>query len=161
LDSVRSIIRCLSEYPTFNGRARRSELWWFAISTAIGLVVFANLDNLFQSHFRDWSGSNHPLIWLYVFLAVLPLRFAGSRSLRDFVLPGALAFVPVSIVIIGYIGMLIAYDFPSYTSLEDLVWFLCVLAALVLTGIPHFIALLWPSKYTSDKYGPNPNEVSQ
>ena len=35
MNFVEAVKTCLSKYATFNGRARRSEFWWFYLLTCI------------------------------------------------------------------------------------------------------------------------------
>jgi len=73
-----SISYCFSNYANFNGRARRSEFWWFFLFVLIVQVVVQTLFAV---------GTDSVIYSLLVFvLAValgIPLYAAGSRRMHD------------------------------------------------------------------------------
>jgi len=75
-----SISYCFSNYANFNGRARRSEFWWFFLFVLIVQVVV-------QTLFAVVVGTDSVIYSLLVFvLAValaIPLYAAGSRRMHD------------------------------------------------------------------------------
>lgn len=91
---------CLSNYANFNGRAKRSEFWWFYLFAALiglaGYVVYFILfgiaaalgDNALASVFTILA-----LIWSIALLAVsiglyIPLLAVGCRRLHDYGMSG-------------------------------------------------------------------------
>ena len=42
---MQSISTCFSKYITFNGRAQRSEFWWFVLFIVIGSVIAGSIDS--------------------------------------------------------------------------------------------------------------------
>jgi uncharacterized membrane protein YhaH (DUF805 family) len=78
-DSVRI---CLSKYADFNGRARRSEFWWFFLFTIIVSFVASILDTILGT---DYAGSTSGgLINSLASLALLlPGLAVGARRLHD------------------------------------------------------------------------------
>lgn len=76
-DAVRT---CLGKYATFQGRARRSEFWWWVLFT-FGLgIVGSIIDSILGT--RNSSGSG--LVEGVVNLAVLlPTIAVGTRRLHD------------------------------------------------------------------------------
>ncbi len=101
-----SIRKCLTKYAEFDGRASRSEFWWFTLFIVICLSAFTLLNETFAEVF---------------FLAtLLPLLAAGSRRLHD---SGKSAWqllyllVPVAGVFI--VGMLWALPSTNSFSEED------------------------------------------
>ena len=64
-----SILVCLKKYAEFNGRASRSEFWWF---TLFIVLVASALSYLSQT-----------LEVIFLIAALLPLLAAGTRRLRD------------------------------------------------------------------------------
>ena len=75
-----SISYCFSNYANFNGRARRSEFWWFWLFVLITQIVVQRLVAVVV-------GTDSVLYTLLVFvLAValaIPLYAAGSRRMHD------------------------------------------------------------------------------
>jgi len=71
---------CLKEkYVDFNGRARRSEYWWFALFTWAGTIFLSFIDNLVFG--VDASVSILSSIWGLAIL--LPSLAVGVRRLHD------------------------------------------------------------------------------
>lgn len=64
-----SILKCLTKYAEFNGRASRSEFWWFALFIALGVSAFTLL--------------NETLGEVFLIATLLPLLAVGSRRLHD------------------------------------------------------------------------------
>jgi len=64
-----SILVCLKKYAEFNGRASRSEFWWFMLFI---LLVGSALAYL-----------NETLVSIFLIATLLPLLAAGTRRLRD------------------------------------------------------------------------------
>ena len=44
-----AISTCFSKYVTFQGRARRSEFWWWVLFIVIGSTIAGFLDGLFST----------------------------------------------------------------------------------------------------------------
>jgi len=64
-----SIRTCLVKYADFNGRASRSEFWWFALFILLAATGLTYLSN--------------PLGEAFLVAVVLPLLAAGARRLHD------------------------------------------------------------------------------
>ncbi|MFM2153132.1 MAG: hypothetical protein RL199_1567 [Pseudomonadota bacterium] len=71
MDFQTSIRTCFSRYADFNGRATRSEYWWFVLFTTM-LSFGAGL--------VDGSGTLGTLVWL---VTILPSSAACARRLHD------------------------------------------------------------------------------
>jgi uncharacterized membrane protein YhaH (DUF805 family) len=75
-----SISYCFSNYANFNGRARRSEFWWFFLFVLIVQVVV-------QTLFAVVVGTDSVIYSLLVFVLAIalaiPLYAAGSRRMHD------------------------------------------------------------------------------
>lgn len=93
-------------YANFNGRARRSEYWYFVLFNIIFAVIAMVLDNVLGLNFDPL-----PYGWLYFLYALavlLPGLAAGVRRLHDVNKSGwymLLAFIPL----IGGIWLLILF----------------------------------------------------
>ena len=99
-----SIRKCLTKYAEFNGRASRSEFWWFALFVVLCTSACTLL--------HETLGS------IFLLAVLLPLLAVGSRRLRD---SGKSAWwqlfllAPVGgIVIVGFLWAL-----PSVDSLSE------------------------------------------
>lgn len=72
-----AISACFKKYATFDGRAARSEFWWFYLFCFIVSVLAQIVDGGF-------SGAESGLLNFLVSLALfLPLLAAGARRLHD------------------------------------------------------------------------------
>ena len=85
-----SVSYCLSNYANFNGRARRSEFWWFYLFIALvqlGLYLATILVSaLVRGTVSDslFAGLGISAIWIVIAIALaIPLYAAGSRRLHD------------------------------------------------------------------------------
>lgn len=64
-----SILVCLKKYAEFNGRASRSEFWWFMLFVTLVASAFAYL--------------SETLVSIFSIVILLPLLAAGARRLTD------------------------------------------------------------------------------
>jgi uncharacterized membrane protein YhaH (DUF805 family) len=95
-DAVRA---CLTKYADFNGRARRSEYWWFVVFTAVVTTVASVADAIIGTRF-----SSTGLIQVLATLALLlPSLAVGVRRLHDVGQSGWSLFL----IIIPVLGALI------------------------------------------------------
>jgi uncharacterized membrane protein YhaH (DUF805 family) len=93
-------------YANFNGRARRSEYWYFALMNLIILVVAAVLDNVLGLTFGAL-----PYGWLYLLFALavfIPGLAVAVRRLHDVGKSGWFYFI-VLIPIVGAIWLLVLF----------------------------------------------------
>lgn len=80
MDFMTAIRTCFSKYVDWNGRALRSEFWWWMLFTAIASIVFGIFDSvLFGTSWED-TGVLEMLFSLGTFL---PSLFVGTRRLHD------------------------------------------------------------------------------
>ena len=99
-----SIRVCLTKYAEFNGRASRSEFWWFALF--VTLVASALM-------YLSQSLSN-----VFLVTILLPLLAAGSRRLHDSGKSGwwqLFILAPVA----GIILVMILWAMPPTSPLQD------------------------------------------
>lgn len=79
---VQAIKSCFMKYFTFEGRASRSEYWFFFLFIFIGLFVTGSLDN----YIFDLAGKPeaiHPLYLAFVLLTFIPNIAVNIRRLHD------------------------------------------------------------------------------
>jgi uncharacterized membrane protein YhaH (DUF805 family) len=100
-ESVRTVLK--EKYADFNGRASRSEYWWFYLAMFLyGLVVGVVAAML------GIGGEDGPDVAILVALLpfLIPIYAAGARRLHDTGLSGwwqLVGFVPV----VGFIALLV------------------------------------------------------
>jgi len=99
-----SIRKCLIKYADFNGRASRSEFWWFALFVAICTSALELL--------------NETLGGVFLLAVLLPLLAVGARRLRD---SGKSAWLQLFLLVpVGGIVMVgIWWASPSSDSLSE------------------------------------------
>lgn len=97
---VEAIQACLRNYANFNGRARRSEFWWFYLFSAlVGLALYVVYLILFgiAAALGDSSVAAAftvlAFIWTLVMMATfiglyIPLLAVGCRRLHDYGMSG-------------------------------------------------------------------------
>ena len=99
-----SIRICLTKYAEFNGRASRSEFWWFALFVTLVASALAYL--------------NQNLVKIFAIAIALPLLAAGSRRLHD---SGKSGWWQLFILapIAGIILLMILWAMPPTSPLQD------------------------------------------
>ena len=94
----KSIDTCITKkYFVFNGRASRSEFWWFYLFTIFGYIFCAIVDAML--------GTTPVFYWLFAIGTLAPYFAVACRRLHDVGYSGWLQLL--SITIIGIIPLLI------------------------------------------------------
>lgn len=110
MDFPTSIKTCFSKYATFEGRASRSEYWYFVLFQFIVSVAALLLDSAFNS-----SG----IFWLLACLALaLPLLSAQVRRLHDIGRSGWYALLSL-LPLVGPIVLIVWSCKPSVKEQND------------------------------------------
>lgn len=78
MNFTQSISFCFSNYFNFNGRASRSEYWWFFLFTM--LIEF--IGSVWDASMGDTSG-NGVMYWLAFAVCFFPSIAVGARRLHD------------------------------------------------------------------------------
>jgi len=78
MNMIEAVKAVFSKYATFEGRARRSEYWWFVLFNFIVSVVLAML---FGGGGNGFGGDIFSMIWTLATL--LPSLAVGARRLHD------------------------------------------------------------------------------
>lgn len=89
---VDSIKTCFSKYADFDGRASRSEYWWFILFLVLASVVISIV--------------NHWMSGLFSLATILPSLAVGARRLHDTDRSGWLLLLNL-IPVIGWIILLV------------------------------------------------------
>ena len=85
---VNAVKACLAKYANFNGRARRTEYWWFFLAVLLGSAVASLIA------FRVYA--------LFSLATLLPMIAVGARRLHDTNRSGwwqLLALIPFGVVV--------------------------------------------------------------
>jgi uncharacterized membrane protein YhaH (DUF805 family) len=99
-------LEVLKKYATFEGRARRSEYWWF---TLVNFLIAAALHLV---------GHVHLLVHLYLLAVLIPSLAVGARRLHDTNRSGWWLLIGL-IPIIGAIVLLVFFVTPGVTGNND------------------------------------------
>ncbi len=119
-DAIRT---CLGKYATFDGRATRSEFWWFylfiVIVNVVGYIPFiilsllGSMDNAIGTLFGVlailWI-----IVWIIIWIALLiPNLAVGSRRLHDTGRSGWLQLLLLLAIIpcLGLVGVIVLIVF--------------------------------------------------
>lgn len=146
MDFKTSVKTCLTQkYIDVNGRASRSEFWWFVLAYLIGAIVVALIS------FGLLSG-------IYALALVAPLATVGFRRLQDTGRPGWYMLIWIGM---GLISSLAAPDFPEDPSMIEA---MPGTGRIILGGVLGLIQLgltivfiYWltrPSQPETNAYGP-------
>ena len=163
---------CLRQYAGFQGRAARSEYWWFTLalflagliaalidSRVFGVTATGGIDTVLPPEpgairAGAWASVGQgPVASLLGILTFLPALAVAVRRLHDTERSGWLLLLPFAI---AFGGPLVALVFvPLFGGLAAGLWVLVFLAALLLP-------LWWfvqPGTPGPNAYGPDPLEL--
>lgn len=147
-----SVRTCLTQkYATFQGRASRSEYWWFFLAYFVGAVVIA------------LTGIGI-LYLLYILAMIVPVAAAGWRRLQDTGRPGWYILIPVAF---GLVSMLLTPTMPdmdpttgAMTGEMPSAGGMGLVALLGLIQLVLAVVYIWwltrPSQPETNEYGPPP-----
>lgn len=154
MDFATSVRTCLTEkYATFQGRASRSEYWWFVLAYVIGALIVGLIAGATGLFF---------LQWIYILALLSPGLAAGFRRLQDTGKPGWYFLIPAGVSLISMLfapapmeigpdGMPTAMPGAGSTM---------VFALLSIIQFVLAILFIWwltrPSQPETNAYGPPP-----
>ncbi len=157
-------VKCIRNYVNFDGRARRSEYWYFILfsilfmlvarfldwllldyrmtifSTLFSLFIFLPQISVMVRRLHDTGRSGKIVLWYYIaaFIWVVALLISGFSAFAGAV-SGSLASMPVGFLLLLFGGMLVF-----------LVW-----------GIFFLVWFCTPGTPGENKYGPDPKAVAE
>ncbi len=100
-----SISYCFSNYANFNGRARRSEFWWFYLFV---IIVAAVVQGVLAAILGADATAYYLLSGLVTIALAIPLYAAGARRMHDTGKSGWLQLL-VLIPCVGIIIMIVLW----------------------------------------------------
>lgn len=98
----------LSKYAGFQGRARRSEYWWWILAYILVLVIAGVADNILQPPVPGALFQSRPVTDLIFLAVIVPTLAVTVRRLHDTDRSGFWVFIGV-IPIIGWLVLLYWY----------------------------------------------------
>ena len=162
---TQAVRSALSNYATFSGRARRSEYWWFYLSTVVIGLVASGIDALLNSVFDNALGVVGSVTSVAL---LLPSLAVTSRRLHDTGRTGWWMVLPIVPLILAFVVsitagfLLVVLSFRSDVDAGQLLTWLLVapLVGLGVLLVAAFIVLLvflcQDSRPGPNKYGPSP-----
>jgi uncharacterized membrane protein YhaH (DUF805 family) len=103
---------CFNKYVDFNGRARRSEFWWWALFTVLLGLVASIIDAILGTGSSSGTGLIQGLAQLAV---LLPSLAVGARRLHDTGRSGWWQLLWIAIVV-GWIFLIIWFCEDSHSE---------------------------------------------
>jgi uncharacterized membrane protein YhaH (DUF805 family) len=104
-DAVRICLR--RKYADFNGRARRSEYWFFVLFTAIVSLIGSVLDTIFGLRSGAYGGTG-PIQGVLQLALLVPGLAVGARRLHDTGRSGWWLLIGI-IPIVGWIVLIVFF----------------------------------------------------
>ena len=141
-DAVRTCLQ--QKYADFNGRARRSELWFFVLFTIIAGFVATVIDAILHT---PTLGTNGLVTWVVTLALLVPMLAVGARRLHDTGRPTWL--------VAGYLLTLVGSALSG--------------ASTLLGGFVSFVGGIWTivliifwiqDSKPDNEYGPDPKSVA-
>ena len=107
MNLIESVTTCLTKYFTFEGRASRSEFWWFQLFYATTIFAGITIDGTWNTSLFT-SG-----VWenIFTFVLLIPSIAVSCRRLHDIGKSGWWQLI--AITIIGYIPLIYWYCLPG------------------------------------------------
>ena len=75
MNFTKSIETCFNKFANFDGRARKSEFWWFQLFCIIVQIVGSIIDSIL--------GYTELFVWIGYIVVLLPSLAVGARRLHD------------------------------------------------------------------------------
>lgn len=105
MDFFQAVRVCFSKYATFQGRAQRSELWWFALFSFAGQVVLSFVD---MAAFNGGPEGVGVFSAIFSLALLLPSISVGVRRLHDTDRSGWWVWIAL-VPLVGWIVLLVFY----------------------------------------------------
>lgn len=104
-------LKCLNKYADFDGRASRSEYWYFTLFNYMGLFATALVGALLSNISEVFA----VLVFLYALGIAIPSLAVGARRLHDTGRTGWLQLI-TAIPFVGFIGAIVLLIFLCQDS---------------------------------------------
>ena len=143
-------------YANFNGRARRSEYWYFILFNALFSFALTILDNLLGLQFG--TADSGVLNTIYSLAVFIPSLAVSVRRLHDIGKSGWLLLIAyASIIFLAALLILgsLSYSFDS-SALQ-------IIFVVLILGIAIWLLILLCTEGDdfTNKYGPNPKAFNE
>ena len=143
---VEAFETCFSKYCDFDGRATRSEYWYFKLFNFLVGFVIVSIFNM-----RIACG--------YYLAVTMPCMTVAVRRLHDIGKPGSLAVLNSSIGLINTVMILVMDEYLALLLLRTNVSFQILGAVQCVGGIILQVMACQDSQHGTNEYGPNPKGI--
>ncbi len=148
----RSVSANLFAFANFEGRASRSEFWWFYLFTALAYVAASVVDAVFIG----FLGRQAPYFVFGMMVAVLlfvPTAGLAWRRLHDIGLPG---WVNLPWLVFYVVWVLYAVSTIAFPSDYDAEADIGISLIFLMVFLPYLVMYLIPSNSAENLYGKVP-----
>ena len=97
MNPIDSVITCFQKYVGFEGRASRSEYWWFFLFSFIASIITGIIDAIL---FGIETTDPTPITWALQLGLFLPSLAAGIRRIHDHGKSGWFCLIPIYNIIL-------------------------------------------------------------
>jgi uncharacterized membrane protein YhaH (DUF805 family) len=146
-------------YANFNGRARRSEYWWFTLAHVIIVTILTLLDNGLGLTFG--SGNSGVLKTIYSLLVFIPSLAVAVRRLHDVGKSGWLLLIIYGLLFAFVIAMFLTGLGMGMAGGDFSMAFIIPLLGIIALGIWMLILFFTEGDRGPNKYGPDPKGVGE
>jgi uncharacterized membrane protein YhaH (DUF805 family) len=146
-------------YANFNGRARRSEYWWFTLGHVIIVTILTLLDNGLGLTFG--SGNSGILKTIYSLLIFIPSMAVAVRRLHDVGKSGWLLLIMYGSAIVFGAVMFASAFATGMGGIDYGAAFIIPLLGIIALGIWMLILFFTEGDRGPNKYGPDPKGVGE
>jgi len=141
-------------YANFNGRARRSEYWWFTLAHIIIVAVLTLLDSSLGLTFG--GGESGILKTIYSFLIFIPSLAVAVRRLHDVGKSGWLLLITYGLIIACAIAMVLSGIATGMAGGNFGLAFIIPVLGIIAVGIYMLILFCKEGDHGANKYGADP-----
>lgn len=143
-------------YANFNGRARRSEYWYFILFNALFSFALTILDNLLGLQFG--TADSGVLNTIYSLAVFIPSLAVSVRRLHDIGKSGWLLLIAYGSIIFLAALLLLGSFMNAFDSSPFIIIF-----ALLIIAVAIWLLILFCTEGDdfTNKYGPNPKAFNE
>lgn len=143
-------------YANFNGRARRSEYWYFILFNALFSFALTILDNLLGLQFG--TAESGILSTIYSLAVFIPSLAVSVRRLHDIGKSGWLLLIAYGAIILLAVFLILGTLMRSFDSSA-----LIIIFALLIIAVAIWLLIMFCTEGDdfTNKYGPNPKAFNE
>lgn len=143
-------------YANFNGRARRSEYWYFILFNALFSLALTIIDNLLGLNFG--TAESGVLNTIYSLAVFIPSLAVSVRRLHDIGKSGWLLLITYGTIILLAVFLILGSFMYSFDSSA-----LIMIFALLIIAVAIWLLIMFCTEGDdfTNKYGPNPKAFNE